>query len=352
MYNYTGSIDFIKNIHSFFTGLNTCIYSHKAHKQFAIPADIELTIGSATLFNYSSFCPHYETTTPILAIPSKINKPYVLDLEERSLIRWLATRGIIVYMLDWGEPGDIELQYNIDKYINNILLPIIKYLFDKHQGPINVIGYCFGGTITLGASSIWSEYINKIALLATPWDYREIDYLSICHQPLWQQMLGEIGNICGKVPGRTLNMLFSLLQPDKMYNKYVRVASSDNDSEELKLRLSIDRWANDNISISIPVMQDFVHKFICQNITYNSKWRINDKLVQLTSVTSPILIVTAEIDSIVPSKSSLALVDALPNAKALSVHGSHVGMIVGDKTRDTHIPPTLWPILYEWFKYS
>src|SRR5688572_10801389 len=41
---------------------------------------------------------------PALFVPSLINPPNVLDLEDRSLLRWLSGTGRRVLLLDWGWP--------------------------------------------------------------------------------------------------------------------------------------------------------------------------------------------------------------------------------------------------------
>ena len=44
--------------------------------------------------------------TPILMVPSLINRWYVLDLgPTRSLIEWLVAQGHEVFCIDWGTPG-------------------------------------------------------------------------------------------------------------------------------------------------------------------------------------------------------------------------------------------------------
>ena len=42
---------------------------------------------------------------PVLFVPSLINPPNVLDMGDRSLLRWLAGQGRRVLLLDWGWPG-------------------------------------------------------------------------------------------------------------------------------------------------------------------------------------------------------------------------------------------------------
>ena len=51
--------------------------------------------------------PRSKFKTPVLLVPSLINRWYVLDLGPgRSLIEWLVARGHDVYCIDWGTPGD------------------------------------------------------------------------------------------------------------------------------------------------------------------------------------------------------------------------------------------------------
>src|SRR5690606_35032477 len=46
---------------------------------------------------------------PVLVVPSLINRAYILDLTaQRSFMRDLAARGFRPYLVDWGQPGDVE----------------------------------------------------------------------------------------------------------------------------------------------------------------------------------------------------------------------------------------------------
>ena len=58
----------------------------------------------------------------MLFVPSLINRAYVLDLlPERSMLRWLATRGIRPLLLDWGWPGPLERQFGLSELITGRL---------------------------------------------------------------------------------------------------------------------------------------------------------------------------------------------------------------------------------------
>ena len=53
--------------------------------------------------------------TPILLVPSLINRHYVLDLmPNKSFAQWLVARGHDVYVIDWGTPGDEDRFLDFD----------------------------------------------------------------------------------------------------------------------------------------------------------------------------------------------------------------------------------------------
>ena len=51
-------------------------------------------------------------------VPSLVNRAYVLDLAPgRSMLRWLAERGIRPVLLDWGWPGAAERSFTLTDYV-------------------------------------------------------------------------------------------------------------------------------------------------------------------------------------------------------------------------------------------
>lgn len=80
----------------------------------------------ATLRDYGGAGP------PILFVPSLINPPNVLDLGERSLLRWLAGRGHRVLLLDWGWPGPERRDLSVAGHVEEILLPLLREIGRAH----------------------------------------------------------------------------------------------------------------------------------------------------------------------------------------------------------------------------
>src|SRR5690348_16457721 len=65
---------------------------------------------------------------PVLVVPSLINPPNVLDMGDRSLLRWLATRGRRVLLLDWGWPVEARRSLTVAGHVEEIALPLLESL--------------------------------------------------------------------------------------------------------------------------------------------------------------------------------------------------------------------------------
>jgi len=70
------------------------------------PADVVHRENKWSLLRYRRAAPA-SFATPVLLVPSLINRHYVLDLlPGKSLAEWLVARGHDVFVIDWGTPGD------------------------------------------------------------------------------------------------------------------------------------------------------------------------------------------------------------------------------------------------------
>ena len=69
--------------------------------------------GSTRLLDFGR-----EGATPVLVVPSLVNRSYVLDLmPERSLLRAWASQGLRPLLVDWGRPGPQEQGFDLTGYV-------------------------------------------------------------------------------------------------------------------------------------------------------------------------------------------------------------------------------------------
>ena len=103
---------------------------------------------------------------PVLFVPSLINPPSILDLPERSLLRWLAAEGgVRPLLLDWGWEVEARSALSVAGHVEEVLLPLIATLGEAPA----LVGYCLGGTMALAAAG--PSRAPAVAAIAAPWRF-------------------------------------------------------------------------------------------------------------------------------------------------------------------------------------
>ena len=111
--------------------------------------------------------------TPILMVPSLINRWYVLDLGRgRSFIEWLVAQGHEVYCIDWGTPGDEDRYLTWDdiggRYIGRAVRVAAR---ESGSTDVHVLGYCLGGTLAAAYVAAFPEQVKSLLAHAAPIDF-------------------------------------------------------------------------------------------------------------------------------------------------------------------------------------
>jgi polyhydroxyalkanoate synthase len=296
------------------------IYLYQTHPYVrpASKAKILWQEGATKLLDYGDIGNNNPANPIVLFVPSLINKSYILDLmEERSLIGYLGANHIRSFLIDWGEPNEFEIKYNLEDYITLYILKIIDFITKQEAKEIIVIGYCMGGVMALGAAIARQEAIKGLVLLATPWDFahdpQEIDFLAT-----------------ERIPAQVIQQYFSILDYSKIYNKYVKFAKLEQDSFAAQLFVAVERWVGDGISLSSRVFEDF----------YTLKFQ---ELIIPQDFLKPVLVAIPRDDHIVPQKSAEILLKLLPGSKAIYYNSGHIGMVIGSSSQ-----LRLWQDLKSW----
>ena len=111
--------------------------------------------------------------TPVLLVPSLINRWYVLDLgPERSFIEWLVEQGHEVFCIDWGTPGDEDRYLTWDDIGGRYLGRAVR-IAARETGDVHVLGYCLGGTLATAYVAAFPEHVASLTALAAPVDFAD-----------------------------------------------------------------------------------------------------------------------------------------------------------------------------------
>lgn len=266
---------------------------------------------------------------PLLFVPSLINPPSVLDMGERSLLRWLAGRGHRVLLLDWGWPGPDRRAVSIAGHVETILLPLMARLGE----PASLVGYCLGGTMALAAAQLGEA--RAVATLAAPWHFSGFPEIARAELgKLWSAAQPTVAAL-GLLPMEVLQCAFWSLDPERTVAKFE--AFADLQGEEARTFVMLEDWANDGPPVCEAAAREMFDDLFAADATGAGEWRVGGTVIDPESLACPLLNIVSTTDRIVPRDS------AVRAGERLDLSLGHVGMVVGSRARQA-----MWEPLDAW----
>ncbi|HMR53959.1 MAG TPA: alpha/beta fold hydrolase [Amaricoccus sp.] len=285
---------------------------------------------------------------PVLAVPSLINRSYILDLAPgRSVLRWLAAQGIRPLLLDWGEPGAEEAGFGLDDYGRRRLLPALRQVLEEGGRPVALMGYCMGGTLAAGAAARVPEGVARLVTIGAPWDFASTRGIAGSFRALIrsegteraERLLEGLGAAFGMVPVAFFQSLFALVNPMQAALKFQKLARMDPDGAAAMLFVALEDWLADGVPMPLPAARDLLIGWQIRNDTATGRWRFLGGEVDLRRVAAPALIFSGRGDTIAPPEIAEPLGRLIPEARILRPRTGHVGMVVGSAARATVLRP-------------
>jgi polyhydroxyalkanoate synthase subunit PhaC len=134
------------------------------------PKDILHSRGTMNLYHSRPIADEIYRV-PILIVMATTNRGYILELVPgQSFIEFLLKRGYDVYMLDWSAPKPEEKGLRMEDYVLDFIPDCIRRVQqDSGEQDISVIGYCFGGVLSLLYGSIFHDGPMKNLICFSGW---------------------------------------------------------------------------------------------------------------------------------------------------------------------------------------
>lgn len=281
---------------------------------------------------------------PALFVPSLVNRAYVLDLAPgHSMLRWLAGQGVRPLLLDWGWPTEVERSFTLTDYVAGRLERAMEAARRVAGGAMALVGYCMGGTLAVAAAVRRPELLRGLGLLAAPWDFHaggkdEAETLARA-LPLFEPALAFNRTL----PVDLLQVLFAMLDPWGVADKYRGFARMDQDSARGKLFVALEDWLNDGVPLAAPVARECLAGWYGENSPARGTWRIAGMPVDPGLVRLPTFVAAPARDRIVPPGSARPLARLIPGAVLHEPAAGHIGMAAGGTAERV-----LWSPLRDW----
>ncbi|MFO0724160.1 MAG: alpha/beta fold hydrolase [Myxococcota bacterium] len=286
--------------------------------------------------------------TPVLLVPSLINRHYVLDLlPGRSLAEYLVAEGHDVFIIDWGTPGPedryLELDTIADRYLGRAVRATARAAGAEK---VHLLGYCLGGTLTAIYAAARPAQVASLIALAAPIRFTDDGLLS-----LWTRTksfdVSTVVRACGNMPWQLMQLSFELLKPTLNVVKGVQLLERAWDDQFLDAFWAIETWGHDNVSFPGRAYERYVEELYRSDALVKDAFTLSGSPVLLRNITCPTLAVTFQHDHIVPEPSATVLLERIgaEDKQHLSLAGGHVGAVISQKASKT-----LWPALSQFWR--
>ncbi|MBU6449906.1 MAG: alpha/beta fold hydrolase [Rhodospirillales bacterium] len=280
------------------------------------------------------------TGTPVLFVPSLINRAYILDLMEgASMLRWLSGQGLHPYLLDWGWPGEVERQFSLTDYIAGRLERALAAM----PGPVVLAGYCMGGLLALAAALRVPARVKALGLLATPWDFHADDPAAARRVAEVLPFMEGAMRFSGTLPIDALNAMFTMVDPYGVADKYRDFAGQDKASPRARRFVAMEDWLADGVPLAAPVAREVLSGWYGANMPALGQWRVAGLAVDPAQLALPAFCAIPAKDRLVPAASARALAARLRQVTVIEPNAGHIGMVAG-----TYAETSLWRPFAEW----
>ncbi|WP_248896893.1 class III poly(R)-hydroxyalkanoic acid synthase subunit PhaC [Haloplanus halobius] len=314
------------------------------------PSEVVYRENKLELHHYEPMVPEEERhDVPILFVYALINRPYILDLQpDRSVVRRMLEAGFDVYLIDWGEPSELDTSLALNDYVNRYIDNCVDEVRERSgQDAINLLGYCMGGTMSVMYAALHPEKVRNLGLMAAGLCFDDTGGIL--------EMWGDeeffnperIVDTFGNVPAEFLDVGFALMDPVHNYvTKYGNLYDNIDDEEFVENFARMERWLNDPIDVAGAVFREFIQDIYQENKLYRNELELNGERVALDEITMPVVQVVGEYDHLIPPEASKPFNEkvASDDTEIMEYSTGHIGLSVSSSSHEN-----LWPAVAEWF---
>src|ERR1700676_1500534 len=310
------------------------------------PKNILHVRGHMNLYHYRPIADEIYRV-PILIVMATTNRGYILDMVPgQSFIEFLLKRGYDVYMLDWTPPKPEEKGLRMEDYVLDFIPDCIRRVQqDSGEQDVSVIGYCFGGVLSVLYGSIFHDGpMKNLICFTTPIDFREMKLFSNFSDRRYfdvDKLVDSVGN----VPGDMIMTSFDMLRPASRAAGQVQLWENIWNDEYVKSYRMFDRWATDTLPLAGEYFRQITKELMWDNKLYNDVMSVGGRKADISKIKVPILHAVAEHDHIVPYDAAKPLIEKIGSAdkEEVMLKGGHVSLVAG-----ANAIKRLWPKLDSW----
>ena len=310
------------------------------------PKDILSIRGTMRLYHYRPLADEIYRV-PVLIVMATTNRGYIMDMVPgQSFIEFLLKRGYDVYMLDWTAPKPEERSLGMEDYVLDFIPHCLRQVQeDSGEEDVTIIGYCFGGVLSLLHSSIHADGpVRNLICFTTPIDFREMTLFRNFSDRRYFDV-DRLVDAVGNVPPEMILSSFEMLRPASRAISQIQLWDNIWNDEYVKSYRMFDRWATDTLPLAGEYFRTITRDLMWDNKLFNGTMSVGGRAADLAKIKVPLLHAVAEHDHIVPYEAARHLIPMVgsDDKEEVILKGGHVSLVAGASA-----VKRLWPKLDSW----
>lgn len=313
----TGGASLVKGMENFQADLHrgggALAIAQTDYEMFKIGENVATAPGKVVFRNeiieLLQFSPSTETVfeIPLLIFPPWINKFYILDLRpENSMIRWLASQGITVFVASWVNPDASLATKTFEDYMRQGIYEGVNAA--KTQAGVdhvNTVGYCIGGTLlsaTLAHMAAKGDTsIGSATFFAAQQDFSEAgDLLLFTNEDWLKDLEAKMDEGGGVLSGQTMADTFNALRGnDLIWSFFVNNYLLGKEPKPFDLLF----WNSDQTRMPKTLHTFYLRRFYGDNAMAKGELTLDGVKIDLSKVKAPVYVQSSKEDHIAPAKS-------------------------------------------------
>ena len=291
-------------------GGGTLNISQTDYDMFEVGRDVATAPGKVVyrneLFELIQYAPATDQVheIPLVIFPPWINKFYIMDLRpENSMIRWLTSQGLTVFLVSWVNPGPEMAEVTFEDYVRHgAYEAVAQAIRQTGSERVNTVGYCIGGTmLSTALAHMAAEGVEPIAsatFFAAQQDFSDPGELSVFIGDDWfESIKRKMDEGGGVMSGRSMADTFNMLRAnDLIWSFFVNNYLMGNEPKPFDLLF----WNADQTRMPRDLHLFYLREYYRDNKLAKGELEIGGRKLNLGDVKIPIFVQSSESDHIAP----------------------------------------------------
>ena len=292
---------------------------------------------------------------PLVIVYAPVNSYHIMDIRRgRSIVEHFVSAGFDVYLVDWGR--QLNNKPSLSDYVNYIDKSIEQVKRITHSKQVNILGYSWGGVLSMIYSSIRQENVKNLILQSAHVDFHKDS--SILASWFRRLPLDDIVREFDNVDCRFINLALLMRNPAVHSFDAFRFGGHMNNGTLFYSQLGLDAmriaaWMGDTPMIPSGFFRDYIGKLYQQNQLVKNELQVTlssenkPELVDLAQITMPLLNIVDDKDDIctTPAATPINDIATSDDKKLINFPIGHIELSVSS---DAHVK--LWPQVVKWLE--